>query len=236
MPFWTYMLHCNAGVLYTGQTDNLEHRIADHKAGRFAGFSKNYLPVELVWSQEFATREEAKSAEKRIKGWSRGKKLALIRGDWSEISRLAKSKNSPSTSSGRADIFITASGIEALTTQSTAAHPNECCGLLLGSHNAITAIQPTANVHPSPQSHFEIDPQALIDAHRKARAGGPAIIGYYHSHPTGDPHPSATDRAMAAHDGTVWAIIAGSGAEFRVTFWRDDKDGFHPLSYAVGSG
>ena len=100
MPFWTYILHCNAGVFYTGHTDSLENRIADHQAGRFAGFTKNYLPVELVWSQEFVTRDEAKSAEKRIKGWSRAKKLALIRGDWEEVSRLARSKGNPSTSSG----------------------------------------------------------------------------------------------------------------------------------------
>jgi predicted GIY-YIG superfamily endonuclease len=48
--------------------------------------------VRLVWCQEFATRDEAKAAEKQIKGWSRAKKLALIRGDWEEISRLSKSK------------------------------------------------------------------------------------------------------------------------------------------------
>ena len=60
--------------------------------GALPGFTRKYLPVRLVWSQEFTTREEAKAAEKQIKGWSRVKKLALIRGDWAEISRLAKSK------------------------------------------------------------------------------------------------------------------------------------------------
>jgi len=143
--------------------------------------------------------------------------------------------------SGGEDVEIESQALNSLQSQSTAAHPHECCGILFGvtsaaSGQAITAVQPAANVHPNPQTHFEIDPQALIDAYRNARAGGPAIIGYYHSHPTGDAHPSATDHAMAAHDGKVWAIIAGSGAEFRVTFWRDGKDGFHPLSYDVRSG
>ncbi len=99
MSFWAYMLHCNAGRMYVGQTDNLERRVAQHQSGAIPGFTRAYLPVSLVWSQEFATREEAKTAERRIKGWTKAKKLALIRTDWDEISRLAKSR--PSTSSGK---------------------------------------------------------------------------------------------------------------------------------------
>jgi predicted GIY-YIG superfamily endonuclease len=86
------MVHCNAGRLYVGHTDDLERRIAQHETGAIPGFTRNYLPVRLVWCQEFATSDEAKAAEKQIKGWSRAKKLALIRGDWEEISRLSKSK------------------------------------------------------------------------------------------------------------------------------------------------
>ena len=92
MSFWAYMLHCNAGRLYVGQTDDLETRIAQHENGTTPGFTRAYLPVKLVWSQEFSTRYEALTAERRIKGWSRAKKLALIREDWPQISRLAKSK------------------------------------------------------------------------------------------------------------------------------------------------
>jgi len=51
------------------------------------------LPVELVYSQPCATRIEALNAERQIKGWSRAKKEALIRGDWAGLSRLAKSKS-----------------------------------------------------------------------------------------------------------------------------------------------
>lgn len=92
MSFWAYMLHCNAGRLYVGHTDNLEERLAQHESGAIRGFTRSYLPVSLVWSQEFPSRYEALAAEKQIKGWSRAKKLALIRDDWLEISRLAKSK------------------------------------------------------------------------------------------------------------------------------------------------
>jgi putative endonuclease len=92
MSFWAYMLHCNAGRFYVGHTDNLESRIAQHESGAIKGFTRAYLPVNLVWSQEFATRHEALTAEKQIKGWSRAKKLALVRDDWDEISKLAKSR------------------------------------------------------------------------------------------------------------------------------------------------
>jgi predicted GIY-YIG superfamily endonuclease len=103
MVFWAYMLHCRGGQFYTGHTDDLELRIATHQSGLYPGFTQDRLPVERVWSQEFATRYEALAAERQIKGWSRKKKLALIRGDWGSISRHARSKNQdgPSTSSGR---------------------------------------------------------------------------------------------------------------------------------------
>src|SRR3546814_5497007 len=77
--------------------------MAQHESGEFPGFTADRLPVALVWSQEFPTRIEALEAERRIKGWSRAKKMALIRGDWNRISVLAKGKNGPSTSSGRTE-------------------------------------------------------------------------------------------------------------------------------------
>jgi predicted GIY-YIG superfamily endonuclease len=103
MAFRAYMLHCRGGMFYVGHTDDLERRIAQHQSGTILGFTADHLPVELVWSQEFPTRDEAKAAERQIKGWSRPKKLALIRGDWERISALSKSKSSPSTSSGKTD-------------------------------------------------------------------------------------------------------------------------------------
>lgn len=233
MPFWTYILHCRGGAYYTGHTDNLDHRIADHQHGRFEGFTKNRLPVELVWSQQFTTRDEAKTAEKQIKGWSRPKKMALIRGDWDGISEFAKSKNDPSTSSGQAgegrEVRISAEVIAQILQAASTAHPEECCGILFGQGLQITAIQPTPNVHPAPETHFEIDPHTLIAAHKTQRAGGPRIVGYYHSHPAGEAVPSPTDSAMAAHDGMVWAIVAGDS----LRLWRDLPTGFDPVPYAV---
>lgn len=110
---------------------------------------------------------------------------------------------------------------------------HEACGLLLGTVSHIQTAVPTANVAPDPARHFEIDPAALIAAHRAARDGsGGEVIGYFHSHPNGLARPSATDEASAAHDGRVWVIVA-AGA---ITCWRDGADGFEPLSSRVRQG
>ena len=107
------------------------------------------------------------------------------------------------------DIKVARSVIAAILAEAHRVAPQEACGLLLGAPvigRAITA----ANVHPTPQTHFEIDPLALIAAHKAARAaGGPALAGYWHSHPSGPPEPSDTDRAHASGDGRVWAKPAG---------------------------
>jgi desampylase len=124
-------------------------------------------------------------------------------------------------------VCITASALAAIHQAARHSHPHEACGLLLGRGDLIEAAQPTANVAPDPARHFEIDPAALIAAHRAARAGGPALLGYFHSHPTGIAAPSPTDRAMAARDGRIWAIAANG----TITLWRDSRSGFEPLSY-----
>jgi predicted GIY-YIG superfamily endonuclease len=102
--FWVYILRCADGSYYTGHTDNLEMRIGMHQAGECVGYTTTRRPLELVWSQDCATREEALSAERQIKGWSRKKKEAMMCGDWAEVSRLAQSKSiHPSTGSGRTE-------------------------------------------------------------------------------------------------------------------------------------
>ena len=90
MSFWVYILKCADGSYYTGHTDNLEKRIGEHRSGAFGGYTSTRLPVELVFSQDFSSREEALASERQIKGWSRKKKEAMMRGDWDEVSRLAK--------------------------------------------------------------------------------------------------------------------------------------------------
>lgn len=88
--FWVYILQCNDKSYYTGHTDNLENRFAQHQNRMISGcYTSTRLPVQLMYSQEFFRREEALAAEKQIQGWSRRKKEALIKGDWQALSTYA---------------------------------------------------------------------------------------------------------------------------------------------------
>ena len=99
--FWVYVLQCAGGKYYTGHSDDLERRIAEHQTGGFCDFTSRRRPVRLMWSENFLTRIEALEAERRIKPWSRAKKEALFRGDWTAISYLARPpRERPSTSLG----------------------------------------------------------------------------------------------------------------------------------------
>ena len=89
MDFYTYMLRCADGHYYVGHTDDLDSRIAQHQAGAIPGYAEKRRPVTLVWSDRFPERDQAFAAERQIKGWSRAKKEALIRGDWEALRALA---------------------------------------------------------------------------------------------------------------------------------------------------
>ena len=89
MAFWCYILRCSDGKYYTGHTDDLERRIAEHHHGGFCTFTSKRRPVELIWTDSFPSRYEALQAEMQVKKWSRAKKEALAAGDWHRVSELA---------------------------------------------------------------------------------------------------------------------------------------------------
>lgn len=96
MAFFVYILRCADGSYYTGHSDNLERRIHEHHDGAINScYTFKRRPLQLAFSQDFPSREEALAAEQQIKGWSRKKKEAMMRGDWAEVSRLARSSSTP---------------------------------------------------------------------------------------------------------------------------------------------
>jgi predicted GIY-YIG superfamily endonuclease len=91
--FFVYMLNCSDGSYYTGHTDNLEYRVLQHQQGEDRTcYTFARRPVTCVYSETFSTRLEALEMERRIKGWGRNKKEALIKGDWELLKSLAKNK------------------------------------------------------------------------------------------------------------------------------------------------
>ena len=86
-----YIVLCVDGSYYTGTArDGLEHRLAGHSAGAYGGYTALRLPVRLGFSQWFERITDAIAAERQVKGWSRAKKEALIRGEYDLLSTLAR--------------------------------------------------------------------------------------------------------------------------------------------------
>ena len=106
MSFYVYILKCADGSYYTGHTDNMELRLAQHHRGEIPGYTMSRMPLTLVYVDSFPMRDEAFGAERQIKGWSRRKKEALMDKDWERLKALSKNSQGktalahPSTSSG----------------------------------------------------------------------------------------------------------------------------------------
>lgn len=83
MPYFVYILRTSVNKLYIGQTDDLERRLKQHTSHttKSAHFLRKTPTVELVYSEEFASRQEAMKREWQLKNWSRIKKEALISGN-----------------------------------------------------------------------------------------------------------------------------------------------------------
>lgn len=91
MGAFAYMLKCADHSYYVGCAtgDDLSKRIDDHNAGKYPGYTFSRRPA-LVWSEYFDRVTDANAAERQIKGWSRAKKEALIKSDWTTIAALSR--------------------------------------------------------------------------------------------------------------------------------------------------
>ena len=91
MTATVYIVRCADDSYYVGSTRGaLAARIDEHNRGAVDGYTARRRPVTLLWSEEFAWHEEAFAAERRLKGWSRAKKDALMRGDVAALKALAR--------------------------------------------------------------------------------------------------------------------------------------------------
>jgi putative endonuclease len=87
--YWVYILASKHRTLYTGMTNDLERRLFDHREGLVRGFSRKYNIHHIVYFEWTDNPLAAIEREKQIKGWSRGKKIALIETknpDWRDLS------------------------------------------------------------------------------------------------------------------------------------------------------
>jgi putative endonuclease len=94
MPYVVYILECSDGSYYTGSAADLSQRLWQHEQGTVpSSYTYGRRPVRLVWaSEECKNYLQALRWEKQIKGWSRAKKQALIRGEFDQIHEIVKSE------------------------------------------------------------------------------------------------------------------------------------------------
>ena len=90
---WIYILECADGKYYIGSTTDLERRLYEHQSKKYKGYTSYRLPVKMVFNQKFNSYHRAFQFERKIKNWSKAKKVALINSDFSELHKLAECKN-----------------------------------------------------------------------------------------------------------------------------------------------
>ena len=89
--YFVYILKCKDDSFYTGITNNVERRLYEHNIGLHKeAYTFSRRPVELVWYEMFTEPTQAILVEKKIKGWSRRKKQALIDEDWDKLVLFSK--------------------------------------------------------------------------------------------------------------------------------------------------
>ncbi|MEE9563061.1 MAG: M67 family metallopeptidase [Thermoanaerobaculia bacterium] len=130
-------------------------------------------------------------------------------------------------------LIITRRDIGMIEEHAAKTNPEECCGILLGrlsteDDNAILIerVVPADNVHPDRGSdRYEIAPETLLRAHKEAQSEGQEVVGYYHSHPSGEGHPSDFDRETAQPDVSYLIVALMEGVVLERKCWRLNKAG-----------
>lgn len=90
---YVYILECSDNSYYIGVSNDAERRFEEHSSGiSRTGYTYTRRPLKLVFSQIFSDPNSAIAFEKKIKGWSRAKKKALIEGKWEQLPELSKSR------------------------------------------------------------------------------------------------------------------------------------------------
>ena len=93
MVFTLYILECADGALYIGHTDNLSRRLQQHEQSKGDTYTARRRPLKLIHAEGFESRYEALTMERKLKGWSRAKKLAYVSSNWAAVAKLSKGKH-----------------------------------------------------------------------------------------------------------------------------------------------
>jgi tRNA(adenine34) deaminase len=193
MAFWIYILRCADDSYYTGHSDDLERRLARHHAGEIPGcYTLERRPLTTVYSQEFETREEALAAERRVKGWSRSKKEALIAGNWDLLRSLARNRTEANAVHGSTGSPRTAPEVPALPLDTVVVAPE-------------TVAPPVDDVDGARDAHWMRHALALAD--RAERDDDEIPVGAVIVDAQGNLLAEGWNRNITEHDPSAHAEI-----------------------------
>jgi proteasome lid subunit RPN8/RPN11 len=105
-------------------------------------------------------------------------------------------------------LVFSAAQLAQLFAHTQAAAPNEACGLLVGHNRRVTEVLPAGNIASSPRVEYLMDPHDQIRHFQVIEDQGLELLGIYHSHPSSEAYPSATDLSMAYYPEAVYAIVS----------------------------
>lgn len=131
-------------------------------------------------------------------------------------------------------IWLSRTHLSHIEAHAKSALPREACGVLLGAASdndwRVSGIEASRNVAPQDRhDRFEIDPALLMRLQKASRAGGPPMIGVYHSHPNGKAEPSETDLTSSWQTGWVWLITAIDGLHQETRAFARERAEFVPV-------
>jgi putative endonuclease len=86
--WYIYILQCSDGRLYIGMTNNVERRFQEHRSGKGGSFTRSFGVDKLLYTEQYSSRREALIRESQLKGWTKRKKLALIKGSLDLLKKL----------------------------------------------------------------------------------------------------------------------------------------------------
>lgn len=135
-------------------------------------------------------------------------------------------------------LYISQDDLDRIEAGAQSCLPRESCGIILGAQTQdgwkVSGVQESPNIAPQDRNdRFEIDPALLLGAQKTARAGGPRMIGVYHSHPNGSAEPSETDVASAWQTGMIWVISAVGIERMETRAYLREMSGFVPVPLQI---
>jgi len=131
-------------------------------------------------------------------------------------------------------LWLTSEQVDTIIAHARDVAPHEACGILAGRDNQVNRVIPAPNVADDPHHRFYIDPSALSRALSEINTARLDLIGFYHSHPNGEPIPSTTDINEAHYPDSLQVIIGLKHQTPKIAVWRIERSRVMRVELHIG--